>query len=306
MTTPPNISSSPDSVAPADDTIFDTTQDTFARDVIEASQKVPVLVHFWAPASAPCQQLTPVLEKAVTNAKGKVRLAKVNIDENPAIAQQLKIQSLPAVFVFQNGQPVDGFIGAISQSKLYSFLEGLTGQSLKDPIQERLEQARNILKDGKAQEAAQIFSQVLQKDAQNTDAAGGLAQCYTALGDNEKAREILEPFVAQKEQYPAIGKALDAIVLQEKAIALGDEKKLRTSLAQNGKDHQTRFDLALVLHAAQKSEEALDHLLTIIEQDKNWNNGIARDQLLQLFESYGQTSPLTVKARRRLSSILFR
>ena len=282
--------------------------ETFAADVLDASMEVPVIVDFWAPWCGPCKQLGPALERLVTEAKGAVRLVKVNIDENPEIAQQLRIQSIPTVYAFKRGQPVDGFMGAVPESQLRQFIEGLIGPAPaggEEAEEDALTAAADALAKHDLARAAQLFGQVLQDDPGNPRAVAGLARCYLESGDIERAKKTLRlvrPDGASDESYRAVEAELS---LKERAAAAGDLQKLQERVATNPADLEARFDLALVLDGRGSREEAMDQLLEIIRRDRKWNEDAARKHLLTLFEAMGATDPKTLAGRRRLSSILF-
>jgi len=286
------------------DLIKDTTTKDFVRDVVEASRQVPVLVDFWAPWCGPCRQLTPVLEKAVRAAKGAVKLVKLNIDEHPQIPGQMGVQSIPAVFAFQDGKPIDGFMGALPESRVSDFIARLIGQESDDGTSE-LEAAEAALAAGDVNSAAQIFGEVLQKDAESAEAAAGLARCYIKLGDLARAEQTLALVPPAKADGPAAASARAALDLAKKGADAGDVAALRAKLDADPNDHQARFDLALALNAKGDREGALDALLAIVAKNRGWNDEAARKQLLQLFEAWGGADPVTVTGRQRLSSLLF-
>ena len=286
------------------DLIKDTTTKDFVRDVVEASKQVPVLVDFWAPWCGPCRQLTPILEKAVRAAKGAVKLVKLNIDEHPQIPGQMGVQSIPAVFAFQDGKPVDGFMGALPEGRVTDFIARLIGQEVDDGKAE-LEAAEAALGAGDVNSAAQIFGEVLQKDAQSAEAAAGLARCYIKLGDLPRAEQTLALVPPAKAESPAATSARAALDLAKKGADAGDVAALKAKLDADPNDHQARFELALALIAKGDREGALDALLTIVAKNRGWNDEAARKQLLQVFEAWGGADPVTVAGRQRLSSLLF-
>jgi putative thioredoxin len=291
--------------AGADNLIVDTTTRNFGKDVIEASRHVPVLVDFWAPWCGPCKQLTPVLENAVRAARGAVKLVKMNIDEEPEVAQQLRIQSIPAVYAFRNGQPVDGFMGAIPESQVKAFIARLAGETGPSPAEELIEIGREAFEAGDLSRAAQAFAQAAQEEPGNPAAVAGLARCYIAAGDFDRARQTLALVRPDARGDAEISAAQAALSLAEKAESLGDIAELRAKVEANPKDHQARFDLALALNARGDREGAVDQLLTSIEYDRNWNDQAARKQLVEFFDAYGPKDEITLSGRRRLSSILF-
>ncbi|MGM4930775.1 thioredoxin [Tardiphaga sp. 619_E2_N8_5] len=287
--------------------IKDTTTRTFVQDVIEESKRQPVLIDFWAPWCGPCRQLTPVIEKAVTAAKGKVKLVKMNIDENPEIPGQMGIQSIPAVIAFVNGQPADGFMGAVPESQVNAFIDKLTaGMPGAEPTAaELLQEAEAILAEGDPATAASIYGEVIAADAGNIAAIAGLARCYVETGAIEQAKQTLELVPVAKREDAAV-KALQAkIDLVEQASALGPVTELEQKVAANPLDHQARFDLAIALNAANQRSEATGHLLEIVKRDRKWDDDGARKQLIQFFDAWGPTDEATVDGRRRLSTILF-
>ena len=284
----------------------DATTQSFAADVIEASQQTPVIVDFWAPWCGPCKQLAPILEKTVRDAGGKVALVKINIDENPEIAQQLRIQSIPAVFAFDKGQPVDGFMGAQPESQIKRFVERLVGPMGPSPLEQALEQAKNALDAGDFASASNIYGQILRQVPGEAAAIAGLVRCLVGAGDLQEARELVDGLDDEALKNADVESAVSALALAEQAgEADGDTAELQARLAQDPSDHQTRFDLAMACHGAGRNEQAIDELIEIIRRDREWNDEAARQQLLKLFEALGHADPLTVAGRRKLSSILF-
>ena len=292
-------------MAGAGDLIVDTTTRDFGRDVIEASRHVPVIVDFWAPWCGPCKQLTPILENAVKAARGAVKLVKMNIDEEPEVAQQLRVQSIPAVFAFKNGQPVDGFMGAMPESQVKAFIARLAGDTGPSPAEELIEIGREAFDAGDLSRAAQAFAQAAQEEPGNPAAVAGLARCYIAAGDLDRARQTLALVRPDARNDAEIAAAEAALSLAEKAGDLGDIAELQAKVEANPKDHQARFDLALALNARGDREGAVDQLLISIEYDRNWNDQAARKQLVEFFDAYGPKDEITLSGRRRLSSILF-
>jgi len=286
------------------DLIKNTTTKDFLRDVIEASREVPVLVDFWAPWCGPCRQLTPILEKAVRAAKGAVRLVKLNIDEHPQIPGQMGVQSIPAVFAFQDGRPVDGFMGALPESRVNDFIARLIGDSAGDTAAD-LEAAEAALSAGDVNSAAQLFGEVMQKDRENAQALAGLAKCYIKTGDLARAEQTLALVPPAKADSSPVASARAALELARKTPAAGDIEALRAKLAADPKDPQARFDLALALSAKGDRSGALDELLAVVAKNRSWNDDAARKQLLQLFDAWGPADPSTIAGRQRLSSLLF-
>jgi putative thioredoxin len=298
------LNQGPAAPLPVDDLVADTTTQGFVKDVIEESRRRPVLVDFWAPWCGPCKTLGPVLEKLVRAAKGKVKLVKMNIDEHPQISSQLGIQSIPAVFAFVNGQPVDGFLGALPESQVAAFVERLVSK-VGGASAELVKTAEDLLAKGDAAGAADLFAQVLAEESENVHALAGLARSHVKAGNMDPARATLSLIPKGKENDPAVSAARAAFDLAEQAASLGDSAALEATVAANPLDHQARFDLAVALNARGKRASALDHLLEIVRRDRKWNEDGARKQLLQFFEAWGPTDEITIEGRRRLSSILF-
>ncbi|WGS20860.1 MULTISPECIES: thioredoxin [unclassified Bradyrhizobium] len=292
----------------APDLIKETTTQTFVKDVIEESRRQPVLIDFWAPWCGPCRQLTPMLEKAVRNAKGRVKLVKMNIDEHPAIPGQMGIQSIPAVIAFVNGQPADGFMGAVPESQVNAFIEKITKgvPAAGEPdLAEIVKEAEAVLAEGDAAAAAQIYAEVLAHDATNIAALAGLAKCYVTTGAIEQAKQTLAMVPESKRNDAAVKAVQAAIDLAEQAQSVGPIAELEQKVAANPLDHQARFDLATALNAMGKRAEATEQLLAIVKRDRNWNDDGARKQLVQFFEAWGGADEATVEGRKRLSTILF-
>jgi putative thioredoxin len=295
----------PAGTAAADVSIKDTTTQTFVKDVIEESRRQPVLVDFWAPWCEPCKQLTPVLEKVVKAAKGKVKLVKMDIDKHPSVAGQLGIQSIPAVIAFVNGQPADGFMGALPEAQVVAFLERLTRDKIGGEVKDLLAGADAALAKGDATGAADIYAQVLAEDSTNAAALAGLVRCYVQTGALDQARQTLAMIPKDKENDAAVAAARAALELADQAKTLGPVADLEQKVAANPLDHQARFDLALALNGKGRRQDALEQLITIVKRDRKWNDDGARKQLVQFFDAWGPTDEATIEGRKRLSSILF-
>jgi putative thioredoxin len=289
----------------SDDLVKDTTTANFRQDVLAESMQQPVLVDFWAPWCEPCKQLTPILEKAVRAAGGKVKLVKMNIDEHPQIAGQLGVQSIPAVFAFQRGQPVDGFMGALPESQIKSFIERLVGPLGPNAAEEILAEADRLFTEGDIGGAAELYSAVLAQDPENVVALAALVKLHVEVSDLEGAKRFLAMAPEAKANDPALAGARAAIELAEQAGSLGDLADLQRRVDTDPTDHQARFDLAVGLNARGRREEAANHLLEIVRRDRNWNDDGARKQLVQFFEAWGPMDAMTLAGRRRLSSLLF-
>lgn len=285
--------------------IKDTTTQTFMADVIQESMKQPVLVDFWAEWCGPCKQLGPILEKTVLAAKGKVKLVKMDIDKYPQIAGQLGVQSIPAVFAFSKGQPVDGFMGAIPESQIKEFITKIAGPGGDPDTEAMLAEAEALLNEGEGAAAAQLFAQIFEQDAENLKAIAGLARCALAAGELEQAKATLSLTPKGKENDPLIASARAALELAEQASDVGDLQGLARQVEADPKNFQARFDYALALVAANRREDAVDQLLDIARRDRKWNDDGARKQLVQFFEAWGPMDENTIYGRRRLSSILF-
>ncbi|MFT5539312.1 MAG: putative thioredoxin [Alphaproteobacteria bacterium] len=305
----------PSGAAPAVDSgalIQDVTTQSFMVDVIEASKTVPVIVDFWAPWCGPCKQLGPILEKLVTAAGGKVRLAKVDIDQNQALAGQLRIQSIPMVYAFFNGQPVDGFSGAVPESQIQAFIDKLItaagnvpGQDAGPDIAQMIKDGRAALSSGDEGGALAQFSAVLEVDEKNVDALAGLARCYVAAGETDAAKAILDDLPTEAQKHTEVEAARAALDLAAAGAAAGDANALESKVAAEPDNFEARFDLAMAHFAANRREQAVDHLIDIVRKKRDWNDGAARLQLVKMFEAWGAEDPLTIESRQRLSTILF-
>jgi putative thioredoxin len=291
--------------AGADGLVKDTTTQGFIKDVIEESKRQPVLVDFWAPWCGPCKQLTPVLEKAVRAGKGKVKLVKMNIDEHPAIPGQMGIQSIPAVIAFVNGQPADGFMGALPETQVTAFLERLTKGGIGAETKDLLNAADAALVEGDAANAANLYAELLAEDNGNIQALAGLARCYVQTGAIDQAKQTLAMVPESKRNDAAVAAARAALELAEQAKTLGPVADLEQKVLANPLDHQARFDLALALNGQGRRMDALDHLISIVKRDRKWNDDGARKQLVQLFDAWGPADEASIEGRKRLSSILF-
>ncbi len=293
--------------APAD-MVKDGSTATFMADVVEASMDVPVVVDFWAPWCGPCKQLGPVLEKVVRAANGGVKLVKIDIDQDPEIAQQLRVQSIPAVFAFSGGRPVDAFQGALPESQVKSFIDKLAksaGTAVASPLDEALAQAAERLAAKDFGAAASIYAQVVQHAPDNAAGIAGLTRALVGQGELDRAREIFATLPEDARGGADAEAAASALALAEKTADAGDRGELLARLESDPDDHQARFDLALALHAEGRNEEAIDALVDIVGRAREWNDQAARKQLLELFEVLGPTDPVTVVGRRKLSAILF-
>ncbi len=292
------------------DLVKDTTTANFSADVIRESRNQPVLVDFWAPWCGPCKQLTPVIERVVRAANGRVKLVKMNIDDHPSIAGQLGVQSIPAVFAFVNGQPVDGFMGALPESEVKAFVDRLAKmggtEAGGDPMDEAIAQAAELLAAGDAAGAAQLYSAVLQHDPENAKAGAGLAECFLAAGHADRAQAVIDQMPPEVLNDPAFAAVKTKLKFAEELAGLGDQAELQARLEGNPDDHQARFDLALIAQAKGEREIAAGHLLEIVKRDRTFAEDGARRKLLEFFDAWGPTDPATKEGRRRLSSLLFR
>ena len=293
---------------PSGDLIKDGTEATFMADVIEASQTVPVIVDFWAPWCGPCRQLTPAIEAAVTEARGKVKLVKVNVDENQGIAAQLKVQSIPTVYAFWQGQPVDAFQGALAGSELKAFVDRVieaAGGEAGGGLSDALESAEEMLAEGAAADAAQVFAGVLGEDPNNAAAYGGLARTHLALDQVDQAEQVLAGVPEEISTAPEIEAVHAQIELARQAADAGPVTELRAAVDADADNHQARFDLAQALYAAGDAEAAVDELLELFRRDQEWNDGAAKAQLFTVFEALKPNDPVVLNGRRKLSSMIF-
>ncbi len=291
------------SAAPGEIIKSSSTAD-FMADVIEASRQTPVIVDFWAPWCEPCKQLGPALEKLVREAAGMVRLVKINVDENQDLAAQMQIKSIPAVYAFAGGQPVDGFAGALPESQLKAFIEKLTGGA-KSPVDTALDQAQAALDEGDVATAGSVFAQIQAQDPTNERALAGMIRVSLASGETDQVQEMIASLPDELKTKPDIAAAIVAVELSRQSQDSGEADELRAALEKDENDHQTRFNLAMALYGQGRNEDAVDELLELFRRNRKWNDDAARNQLLKIFEALGATDPLTMDGRKRLSILLF-
>ena len=294
-----------DLAAPQTDLIKDTTEASFMADVIEASQTVPVIVDFWAPWCGPCKTLGPALEAAVIAAKGRVKMVKIDVDKNQMIAGQLRVQSIPTVYAFWQGQPVDGFQGALPGSEIQKFIERVAAMAGDGGLGEALTMAEQALGEGDAASAVEIFAAILGEEPENAAAFGGLVRAQLALGNLDQAEAFLAGVPAKIAGAKDVEAARAQIELAKQAANAGPEDDLRAAVAADADNHQARFDLAVALNAAGKVNEAVDELLELFRRDREWNEGAARTQLFTIFDALKPQDPIVLKGRRRLSSMIY-
>ncbi|MEM7641017.1 MAG: thioredoxin [Pseudomonadota bacterium] len=292
--------------APDADLIKDVTEATFMQDVVEASQTIPVIVDFWAPWCGPCKTLGPQLEAAVTAAKGKVKMAKVDVDQAQQIAAQLRIQSIPTVYAFHQGQPVDGFQGAVSQGEVQAFVDRVAALNTEDGgLGEAIAAAEEMLAEGAAVDAAQTFAAILGEDPENPAAYGGLIRAHVALEELDQAETLLTNAPDAIADAAEVDAARAQLALARQAASAGPAAELRTAVDANPDDHQARFDLSAALQAQGDTQAAVDELLELFRRDRDWNDGAARTQLFTIFDALGAKDPIALSGRRKLSSMIF-
>lgn len=296
------------SVPAADDLIQDVSEANFMEAVVDASQTTPVIVDFWAPWCGPCKTLGPALEAAVLEAKGAVKMAKVNVDENQMIAGQMRVQSIPTVYAFYQGQPIDGFQGALPGSEIKAFVERVievAGGSVDGGLDDAIEAAEQMLNEGAAADAVETFAAILGEDSMSAPAYSGLARAYMAIEDLDQAEAVLNGVPVEISQAPEIDAAHAQLALARQAADAGPLGELLAAVEANENDHQARFDYAQALHAAGQVDEAVDQLLQLFRRDREWNDGAAKTQLFTIFDALKANDPIVLNGRRRLSSMIF-
>ena len=295
--------------APGADLIKDSTEATFMADVVDASKEVPIIVDFWAPWCGPCKTLGPALEAAVTEAKGAVRMVKVNVDQAQMIASQLQIQSIPTVYAFYQGQPIDGFQGALPPSEIKAFLdrviEAAGGEAPGAGLDEAVEAAEEMLAEGAAADAAQTFAAVLGEEPTHAGAYGGLVRAHIAAGELDQAEAVLNGAPAEISHSPELEAAHAQLELARQAAGAGPVAELQAAVEADPANLQARFDLAQALHAHGDVQEAVDQLLELFRRDREWNEGAAKTQLFTIFDALKQNDPIVLNGRRKLSSMIF-
>ena len=287
------------------DLVRDGSDASFMKDVVEASRELPVIVDFWATWCGPCKTLGPLLEKAVADARGKVRLVKIDVDKNPAIAAQLRVQSIPTVYAFWQGQPVDGFQGAVPGSEVRAFIERLTALAGDGGLKDAVEAAEAMLAQGAAVDAAQTFAAILGEEPEHAAAYGGLVRTHLATGEIEQAEALLNAAPAAIAATPELEAARAQLALARQAANAGPVSELRAAVDRDPADHQARFDLAQALHASGDVQGAIDELLELFRRDRNWNDGAAKAQLFTIFDALKPQDPVVLNGRRKLSSMIF-
>ncbi len=294
---------------PAEELVKDATEATFMDDVVEASKKTPVIVDFWAPWCGPCKTLGPALEEAVKAARGAVKMVKINVDENQTIAAQMRIQSIPTVYAFHNGQPVDGFQGALPPSEVKAFIDRVVkaagGAAPGEAMAEALAAAEDLLSQGAAVDAAQAFAAILAQEPDNAGAYGGLVRAHIAMNDLDQAEAILNGAPAEISRTPELEAAHAQLELARQAADTGPVSELTAAVEADPDNHQARFDLAKALYAQGKVQEAVDQLLELFRRDREWNDGAAKKQLFTIFDALKPNDPIVLNGRRRLSSMIF-
>lgn len=296
------------SVPAANDLIQDVSEANFMEAVVDASQTTPVIVDFWAPWCGPCKTLGPALEAAVLEAKGAVKMAKVNVDENQMIAGQMRVQSIPTVYAFYQGQPIDGFQGALPGSEIKAFVERVievAGGSVDGGLDDAIEAAEQMLNEGAAADAVETFAAILGEDSMSAPAYSGLARAYMAIEDLDQAEAVLNGVPVEISQAPEIDAAHAQLALARQAADAGPLGELLAAVEANENDHQARFDYAQALHAAGQVDEAVDQLLQLFRRDREWNDGAAKTQLFTIFDALKANDPIVLNGRRRLSSMIF-